>query len=441
MLLQAIIFDLGSRFVLGVVAANSNIDEVLQEALVPAAVEIASGAESGLSDAPGAGPANYSLLDYGAHNLSEGLAPGGRPMDVGPATTATLAAIDRNRQNYSQKGVINNIFDQNNPYSLVAGLFGRTPSTPTAINQTRLATATKGLARLSPLSAPATATATSDQTILSELLYPGQTHVIGFAPEEIEGSGDFEFITNSDFVERHLDKLKNRYSDCLSIDPADFLMDQAGIKPLVDGGGLFGEESQWGAVDGGSKFYPDKCTDLNARRYMIYYQDCSQVQALSLEGSNLSPMAPNECDELLDDDFIRALNETETESPGGFSGGGVCSVVGGIFNSAVDWLGTLMGLFNPLFALGRKLISIFWDPSQESTGALFEKACLQVAGGNQSSDVVEIAETLKEAERSSGDSNYIEQNEQIATELNACAANQAVCQVSDDDYDNLIPTD
>ena len=74
-----------------------------------------------------------------------------------------------------------------------------------------------------------------------------------------------------------MESLRSNYAICLGVDASEFLMSQLSQKAIK-------KDSN------GREYYPEKCLEAGARRYMMYYQDCLLVTNISLWGENKSPM-------------------------------------------------------------------------------------------------------------------------------------------------------
>ena len=282
------------------------MDYILFNLLLPSLVTAGSGLDTALTsdpDNPQNGARNFASLDYGMHYLKEGeaLGMGGSRVPVEYEVAQTYNYLSQRQLAYANKGVWNNIFSLNNPYSsvssfmvaqngnyglsyksqtYVAGLFGRLASnldfSPTVQAQ-------------EPISTEA----------LADFWYPGQTHVIGFDDSELEGTKEeFNHIDNAIHVDENFDDYKSKYAQCLSISASEYMLSQAGVDSET--------------------YYPSECdSDEEARRYKLYYQDCQLADSLYRWGSNTSPMYSNTCDFMLpDNDTGDALAlEEDTDVP------------------------------------------------------------------------------------------------------------------------------
>ena len=330
----------------GIIRAT-NLEEAAMNHLMPEAVAIASGAQSALTGGPTPtrytqansgglgglasafvglaraetepvthGADNYLKVDYGAFYLSQAqaLGEGGGPIDRATAVAQDKVYLAQHRQKYADQGIWANIANPRNPYSLVARIQSWLPSQPLRTSPGQIRSVAGWLAG-KPASwiGSAQANSLSDDE-LAALLYPDQEvtyshvnligggtvteielesiQVVGFHEAEVVGAGMFDFITNSEYVEEHLGNLKATYSECLMVDIGDFSLHQAGITQI-----------------GGYDYYPEKCTDPDARRYMIYYQDCQNVETLARLNSNTSPMLADDCDDLLPNSYLAELGE------------------------------------------------------------------------------------------------------------------------------------
>ena len=227
----------------------------------------------------GEGARNYATTDYGTHYLKEGqaLREGGSKTPVQNAVVETNAYLAKQRQEYANQGLASNLFNTNNPHSVVSQMAAAGHQKKSWLGQT--------LARIGSLFnfnllRPVKAVSNDG---LAGLLYPGQTHIIDFSQAEVEGLGDFDHVQNTVYVESKLGELKEKYGSCLSVGVADFMLEQAGIKDEQD-----------------NDYYEPMCDEQEARRYKIYYQDCNHVVVMGLEGTNSSPMFSSFCDTLID---------------------------------------------------------------------------------------------------------------------------------------------
>ena len=333
----------------GKVAKAANFEEAITDHLMPDMVEIASGIQSAIDDAPSDpsdpnatagylaaslgsnGAENYLKVDYGASHVSDAqaLGEGGGLIDREVAVAQDKFYLAQQRQQYSQQGVWANIMNPRNPYSFVARLQSQLPYQPLRTQPSQIRSAASWLIHTpTEWLGSARADEISDRE-LSELFYPdwgadtviveyeaGNTdeyelveeeesagiQVIGFTEAEVAGQGDFDFLTNTAWVEQEaedengevvyrngevvyrLDELREEYADCLTIEIGKFRLHQAGITDL-----------------NGDDYYPSECSKLEARRYLIYYQDCQHIVGMDRIDSDTSPMLATDCDNLLPD--------------------------------------------------------------------------------------------------------------------------------------------
>ena len=289
-----------ARHALAGAAAGVALDVLLFDILLPGLVKNASGLETVMAldpQNPAQGARNYASVDYGAHYLKEGeaLNMGGSRLDraEGLVQTQTFLALEKER--YANRGLLNNLFNSDNPYSLASSLGlveHQGLSWPQKIEHYSgqlLVNVRDGL----DLSQAAYAQAPSQEQIL-DVMYPGQDRVIGFSEAEMEGTiEDLQHINNVLYVEENLNSLYSQYSECLALDASEFLLSDMGIAQS----------------DAGREFYPNFCDDLEARRYKLYYQDCLLVDGLQRWGTNSSPMFSSQCDHLLPQNAQDTLRE------------------------------------------------------------------------------------------------------------------------------------
>ena len=373
--IRALIQTIVLAYAVGQVVEHTSVDEALIASLGPIAVGGATGINSALSDEPGQGVENYLKVDYGALHLSDAqtMAEGGHLIDRQTAITQDKTYIAQYRQNYINEGVWSNIASPHNPFSVIAKLQSWLPSSPTNIGPEQLRSTGSWVA-----SAPAGWLIGSAQADLltdyelAELLYPGQDRVVEFAendvicggiggcqgggafdvtdPEkyytitetnshgesldvnggnnyfgaiesvkrkvevlgfedyEVAGDHGFDFETNTTHVESMLyddagkivDSYWSDYSKCLGFGIDNFRLYQAGITTGSD-----------------YDYDSDHCRGPEARRYLIYYQDCNHITTLELTDTNSSPMVANNCDHLLPADTAKGLEDTDPVEPGG----------------------------------------------------------------------------------------------------------------------------
>lgn len=287
--------------------AGLALDALIYDYLLPGMIKNAAGLDTALlaSDDPDNGARNYAIVDYGMQHLStaETLAGGGSRMPAAEATAQAQAYLAEERQAYSEKGLANNILSFENPYSLASSILTaqNTGGSWQQRGQTYVASLFSGLASSFDVSQTAYA-AEGDQLAAQQILYPDQEQVIGFNRGEIEGSQPlFTHTTNTVFVEDNLEQLRNEYSLCLSVSADEYLLGQVS-------GGL---------NEYGQEYYPEKCDQLEARRYKMYYQDCTLIESIRLWGTNDSPMFSSRCDHLLPEKAQDILNEPAEAAPEG----------------------------------------------------------------------------------------------------------------------------
>ena len=325
---------LASSFVIGAVAGVA-LDALLFDYLLPNVVLSASGADTiltapeagigstatsasaslagfgalllntgnslsgGISKRAGNGARNYALVDYGMHYLStsEALANGGSRLAADKALAQTQEFIAFQRQQYAEEGLVSNIASLENPHSLVSSwvVARSSPGSWQQKTQYYFAGLLGRLGSTFDIFQPASAQI-DDAAVLQEILYPGQTWVIGFNQPEVNGEDPlFAHEANTVYVEEDIDRLQEEYSACLGLDTAEFLLDQLGT-----------ESDEYGR-----EYYPSKCDQEEARRYKTYYQDCTLIENLRLWGTDHSPMFSSRCDHLLspsDQEFLQAAS-------------------------------------------------------------------------------------------------------------------------------------
>ena len=243
------------------------------------------------------GARNYAIVDYGMHYLSmgEALGSGGSRIPVAQAVAQTQNYLAKQRLQYADKGLLNNIFAVDNPYSLTSSVVvaqsgqGSWQQKSQSYLASLFTDLTEDLDYFQPVYAQ-----TGNNELLNELLYPGQQETIGFNEAEMNGESElFAHEKNTIYVERNIAYLSNEYSVCLGIGAAEFLLTQVEAK--------FDEY--------GHEYYPEKCDRVEARRYKTYYQDCTLIENIRLWGSNNSPMFSGQCDHLLSLPDQDLLNE------------------------------------------------------------------------------------------------------------------------------------
>ena len=292
---------------------GEQLESELNEAIGPINEEfegVVGGTSSVLSPVEGDGARNYALVDYGGHYLKEQqmIMEGGEAIEVEVAVGNTVAYLEENRQAWKDRGLLANIFNPNNPYSLVSGMFYRSP------NETMLA----GVGRLAQTSTKIFPTVTASTQVsnqdLAALLYPGQTHVIDFKDKYVDfedrlfdedsASVGFDFASNTNFVENiktgdptKWAEWKEKYSKCLVVPVGGFVVAQS-----LTAAGIWGVESHI-SDDDYSDITTGVCKEENAARYKLYYQDCNHIANIAIGGQNLSPMNDTGCDYLLPDSW------------------------------------------------------------------------------------------------------------------------------------------
>ena len=286
---KEVIKRIGYSFLVGA-AGGIALDMLLFDYLLPGVVKSATGLDSALlfdPDNQASGAENYARVDYGMHYLkeAEALNMGGSRMPVSEGFLQAQAFLAWEKQQYQEQGLLNNIFDLDNPYSLGSNLAvihhtGETwPQKTSRYAGNLLANLKTSL----DISQPVYAQEISSATIQA-VLYPGQNSVIGFSESEMLGQRtNFDHLNNTLYVEDHLDTLYREYSPCLGIDASDFLMADLGISQNTHG----------------RDHYPAACDSEEARRYKLYYQDCLLIDGLERWGTNSSPMFSSRCDHLL----------------------------------------------------------------------------------------------------------------------------------------------
>ena len=243
------------------------------------------------------GARNYAIVDYGAHylNMGEALGGGGSSLPISQAVDQTQAYLEQQRQEYADKGLLNNLFAFDNPYSLAASFVAAHHAGGGWQQKSQAYVA--GLFRSlgSSLDFTQTAHAAEDeQAALQQILYPGQQTVVGFRTAEINGSDErFVHETNTRYVEQNMRHLRPTYSLCLGVTADEYLLAQADIGPN----------------EYGHEYYPEICETIEARRYKMYYQDCVMIENIRLWGTNSSPMFSSHCDHLLPQEEQDTLNE------------------------------------------------------------------------------------------------------------------------------------
>ena len=281
------------------------MDILLFDYLLPGMVYNATGLDTALlSDgSASSGARNYAAVDYGMHYLSSGeaLGNGASSLPVETAVAQTQTYLAQQRQEYAEKGLFNNIFASDNPYSLTSSLMvaQNTSGSWQQKSQTYAVGLFDRLGSNLDFFEPAYAQDDDDEA-LKQILYPGQTFVAGFHEEEMTGASDlFSHEINTLYVENNIDQLKDEYSSCIGIEVSEYLLSQVGEK--------FDEY--------GHEYYPEKCDHVEARRYKTYYQDCTLIESIRLWGSDSSPMFSSHCDHLLSLSDQDTLNEPLGTTP------------------------------------------------------------------------------------------------------------------------------
>lgn len=280
------------------------LDILLFDYLLPNMVVNATGLDTALINDEGLhnGARNYAATDYGMHYLSlgESLNSGGSQVPIDQAVAQTQSYLAQQRLDYADKGLLNNIFALDNPYSLATSLMVTQNGAGSwrEKGQFYFANLADRLNSSFKFFQPVYAQE-GNNNMLAELLYPGQTTTIGFNEKEMSGENPlFNHEINTLYVENNFDYLRDEYSACLGIDTSEFLLAQSGNK--------FNEH--------GAEYYPEKCDSEEARRYKTYYQDCTLIEGIRLWGSNSSPMFSSRCDHLLSTPDQDILNEAAAAS-------------------------------------------------------------------------------------------------------------------------------
>ena len=290
---------LSKRFLL-LLGASVTLDVLLYDYLLPNMIMNASGAGTALNGDSGA--ENHASFDYGMHYLamSEGLNRGGSSIPVNEAVTQTQNYLAQQRNHYADQGIFSNLFSFDNPHSLASSIMvaqnhgGSWQET----GQAYVAGIFSNLGSRLDFFQPVYAQEQNDQ-LLAKILYPGQTHVVGFFENEVSGESQlFAHEENAIYVENHLDDLKEKYSGCLNPDISGFMLTQLGIT----------------TNNYGHEYYPKECDYEDARRYKTYYQDCTLIENIRLWKTNSSPMFSSTCDNLLSQENQDILNESASSS-------------------------------------------------------------------------------------------------------------------------------
>ena len=295
------------------VAGGIALDILLFDYLLPGMVNSAAGIDTALTVAqnnPSNGAKNYAAVDYGMQYLKEGeaLGMGGSRVPVEQAVSQTQTYLKQQRDQYATQGWFNNTFSLNNPYSLATSL-AVAQKTQGNWHQKTQSYLGNLLTNLAGIFSPQPVLAQSDETEqLANLLYPAQTTTISFHEAEMSGQvSDFTHTENTVYVEGDIERLQATYSPCLGIDVSEFLLTEVG-----------GEVDEYGR-----SLYPEHCDDVEARRYKLYYQDCTLIDGLERWGNNTSPMFSSRCDHLLPQvkqDLLREpLHSEPAETAGDWS--------------------------------------------------------------------------------------------------------------------------
>ncbi len=281
------------------VGAGIALDILLFDHLLPGVVENATGIDTALVLGPDAsdGARNYAKVDYGMHYLSTGeaLGNGGSQLPTEEAVAQTQTYLAQQKVEYANRGLINNLFAFDNPYSLASSLVVAQNNSGSwqQKSQSYVASLFGNLSSNLDFSQPVYAQE-NDQQALQQILYPGQDTVIGFHEKEMDGSDKlFAHETNTIYVEKNIERLKDEYSVCLGVETAEFLLSQVAT----------------GLNEYGHEYYPEKCDQVEARRYKAYYQDCTLIESIRLWGTDNSPMFSSHCDHLLSIPDQDTLNE------------------------------------------------------------------------------------------------------------------------------------
>ncbi|MYB40358.1 hypothetical protein F4X86_03800 [Candidatus Saccharibacteria bacterium] len=270
------------------------MDTLLSRSSLPGSVIGSSGALTTLGNAAADnqpanhnGARNYAIVDYGSHylNMGEALAGGGSSLQINQAVEQTQAYLTQQKREYADKGLLDNLFAFDNPYSLVSSLAAAQNGGGSwqQRGQIYVAGLVNGLGSSLDFTKTAYA-AEAEQEALQQILYPSQTAVVGFKTPEVDGSDElFIHEANTVYVEQNIERLRQEYSTCLSVTADEYLLSQIGVK----------------LNEYGHEYYPEKCETVDARRYKMYYQDCVMIENIRLWGTNSSPMFSSHCDHLL----------------------------------------------------------------------------------------------------------------------------------------------
>lgn len=286
--IKTIMSSLGRSVVVGV-AGGIALDVLLFDYLLPNVVKNAAGADTALLlDAGNAanGARNYAGIDYGMHYLkeAEALNLGGSRIPVEEALTQTRAYLAWDRQQQAEKGWFNHVFALDNPYSLAARTAAQYNPQHNWRQQGYTYLASLWSSLKSGLDPFQPVYAQSDPSALARLMYPGQTTVISFDDRIMSGQvEELQHVNNTVYVEDNFEDLYEKYSQCLNLDAAEFLLTQNGAS----------------TNEYGHPYYPEECDSFEAQRYKTYYQDCLLIDGLQRQGTNSSPMLSSACDHLL----------------------------------------------------------------------------------------------------------------------------------------------
>ena len=244
------------------------------------------------------GAQNFATVDYGMHYLKEqrGLMSGASHRSAAEETRRTIAYMDAYQSQFAQKGLFNNLFALDNPFSIASTLSIKRPKSINAASSqlAGLLTGIFGHSLFGNLFSDAHAQPLNQEQ-LRELLYPGQRWVIGFDEAELDGERDFDFLDNSQWVEENLDDLVEDFADCLVLDVGSFLYAQTYEKGSRKANALYPPKCYEDVEP-----YQDKYDRSEAvKRFKLYFQDCVLVESITLEGTGQSPFFSTACEHLL----------------------------------------------------------------------------------------------------------------------------------------------
>lgn len=261
-------------------------DALIYNWLIPNIIEQASGTNTAYL--PNDGPRNYEKYSAGTHQRAQrnALLEGAMPVATEQASAQSFEYLAQHRQSYSEKGILNNVFATDNPYSGVTTLAINTPSSAKQAGRSvaSLASHIFSLGALfGLLSSPATAqTAEYLSPEELELLYAGSSISYVLPDSEVTASNpDFNHIANTIYVERYQDRLKTRYSKCIAVDLSDLNLAASGA--ITD-------EEELKKIS-----YPEECLENDARRYLVYWQDCNTIESIRYEGTSQAAFYSEEC--------------------------------------------------------------------------------------------------------------------------------------------------